>query len=75
MAAQDIADFLPLIGPLLKSPHGQMTSSYDPEADVLYVSFEDGAKASNSELTDNDVIVRYRGDEMVGLTILHAAQR
>jgi uncharacterized protein YuzE len=75
MATQDMADFLPLIGPVLKSPHGRMTSSYDREADVLYVSFEDGAEASDSELTDDDIIVRYRGDEMIGLTILHAAQR
>ena len=75
MATEDIADFLPLIGPVLKSPHGRMTSSYDREADVLYVSFEDGAEASDSELTDDDVIVRYLGDEMIGLTVLHASQR
>ena len=75
MATQDIADFLPLIGPVLKSPHGRMTSSYDREADVLYVSFEDGAEASDSELTDDDVIVRYRGDEMIGLAMLHDALR
>jgi uncharacterized protein YuzE len=75
MATQDIADFLPLIGPVVKSPHGRVTSSYDPEADVLYVSFEDGVEASDSELTDDDIIVRYRDDQMIGLTILHAAER
>jgi uncharacterized protein YuzE len=28
-----------------------------------------------SEMTDDDLIVRYDGDEIVGLTILHASQR
>jgi uncharacterized protein YuzE len=31
--------------------------------------------ATDSELTDDDVIIRYEGDEVIGLTILHASQR
>lgn len=27
------------------------------------------------ELTDEDVIVRYEGEEVVGLTVLHASER
>jgi uncharacterized protein YuzE len=49
--------------------------SYDAEADVLYVNFKKPSYATDSELTDDDVIIRYEGEEVVGLTILHASQR
>ena len=50
-------------------------SSYDTEADTLYISFKKPSVATDSEITDDDVIIRYEGDEIVGLTILHASQR
>ena len=49
--------------------------SYDTEADVLYVNFKKPSYATDSELTDDDVIIRYEGEEVIGLTILHASQR
>jgi len=49
--------------------------SYDAEADVLYVNFKKPSYATDSELTDDDVIIRYEGDKVIGLTILHASQR
>jgi uncharacterized protein YuzE len=49
--------------------------SYDAEADVLYVNFKRPSDATDSELTDDDVIIRYEGEEVIGLTILHASQR
>ena len=43
---------------------------------MLYVhSGRQPRPATDSELTDNDIIVRYDGDEIIGLTILHASQR
>ena len=33
------------------------------------------AYATDRELTDDDVIIRYEGEEVIGLTILHASQR
>ena len=50
-------------------------SSYDREADALYINFKKPSHATDSELTDNDVIIRYQGDEVIGLTILHASRR
>ena len=50
-------------------------SSYDEEADVLYVNFKKPSHATDSDLTDDDVIIRYEGDVVVGLTILHASKR
>jgi uncharacterized protein YuzE len=49
--------------------------SYDEEADTLYVNFKKPSHATYSELTDNDVIIRYEGDEVIGLTVLHASKR
>ena len=31
--------------------------------------------ATDSETTDQDVIVRYEGEEVIGMIILHASQR
>jgi len=75
MAPQDVARFLPLVPVVLGSPHRYLWSSYDAEADVLYVNFKRPSHADDSELTDDDIIVRYEGDEVVGLTILHAGNR
>ena len=66
---------LNLIPAVMRSPHRQLWSSYDVEADVLYINFKKPSQATDSELTDDDIIVRYEGDEMIGLTILHASAR
>ena len=75
MAPQDVARFLPLVPAVLGSPHWYLWSSYETEPDVLYVNFQRPGHADDSELTDDDVIIRYEGDEVVGLTILHASNR
>ena len=48
---------------------------YDAEADVLYVSLKRPQKATDSVMTDNGVLLRYRGDQLVGVTILEALAR
>ena len=50
-------------------------SFYDPEADVLYLNFKPRAQADDSEVTDDDIIVRYRRGRVVGATVLHALKR
>jgi len=49
-------------------------TNYDREADVLYVTFERAA-ADDSDLTDDDVVLRYREGRLIGITILHASKR
>jgi uncharacterized protein YuzE len=50
--------------------------SYDVEGDVLYVSFCEPNIAADSELTEDNVIVRYDDeDHIIGLTILDASKR
>jgi len=75
MAHQELAGYLDLVPMVLRSPHRFLWSSYDAEADVLYIGFKKPAHATDSELTDDDVIIRYEDGEVVGLTVLHASTR
>ncbi|PIU66325.1 MAG: hypothetical protein COS84_05915 [Armatimonadetes bacterium CG07_land_8_20_14_0_80_40_9] len=60
---------------LLKFPVGKMWIDYDQEADVLYISFKRPQKATDSEMLDNGILLRYIGEELVGITILEASKR
>ena len=64
--------FLPSVKQL---PHQSVWLTYDQEADVMYINFKKPSVATDSELTDEDVIIRYEGEDIVGFTILHASQR
>ncbi len=75
MAVANLDDYLRLLPATLRAPHRFLWSSYDPDADVLYINFKKPSHATDSELTDDDVIVRYEGDQIVGFTVLHASKR
>jgi len=75
MATTNVKEFLKLLPILSDSPKGYLWSSYDPEADTLYINFKKPSYATDSELTDDDIIIRYENDEMIGVTILHASER
>ncbi len=49
--------------------------SYDRDQDVLYISFGNVQEADDSELTDNDVVVRYRKGRIIGVTVLGFSKR
>jgi len=67
--------YLRLLPEISRVPGRSMWMTYDAEADVLYINFKRPSLADDSELTDEDVIVRYRGDEIIGYTILHVSDR
>lgn len=75
MALELVEHYLKIINAVKFSPQKYLWSSYDSEADVLYINFKKPSHATDSELTDEDIIIRYEGDVMVGMTILHASQR
>ncbi|MGB9178399.1 MAG: DUF2283 domain-containing protein [Pyrinomonadaceae bacterium] len=75
MALQNLTEYLRIVPAVMLSPHRYLWSSYDAEADVLYINFKKPSNATNSELTDDDVIIRYEDNEIIGLTILHASTR
>ena len=52
-----------------------MWTSYDREADVLYINFKKPSHADDSELLDSGVLVRYEQGEVVGITVMNASQR
>jgi uncharacterized protein YuzE len=47
---------------------------YDKEADVLYISFNKPKKADDSEITNDDIIIRYKKGKIIGITILNASR-
>jgi len=60
---------------LLKFPRKKMWIDYDQEADVLYINFKRPQKATDSEMTKDGILLRYKDDELVGMTILDASTR
>jgi len=52
-----------------------MWIDYDKEADVLYISFRRPQKATDSEMLKNGILLRYKGDKLVGITVLEASKR
>ncbi len=60
---------------LIGFPAKRFIVDYDKEADVLYISFERPQKATDSEMTDDGILLRYRDDQLVGITVLDASTR
>lgn len=75
MATVELTRILDVVPQLVRIPYRQVWSSYDKEADVLYLNFKKPSHADDSELTDDDVIIRYEKGEVVGITILNASKR
>jgi uncharacterized protein YuzE len=75
MNVNTVKEYLKILPTVRQSPEASVWLTYDQEADVMYVNFKKPSKANDSELTDDDVIIRYEGDDIVGFTVLHASQR
>ncbi len=54
---------------LMVSRLDELDVDYDEEADVLYISFGPPVAASDSKILENDVVVRYKGERIIGITI------
>lgn len=75
MTIADIQEYLKLIPAVNKAPQHALWLTYDAEADTLYVNFKKPSVVTDSEMTDDDVIIRYEGEEVIGYTVLHASKR
>ncbi len=60
---------------LIDFPTQRFWVDYDNEADVLYISFQRPQKATDSKMTDDGILLRYRGKQLVGITVLEASSR
>ena len=56
-------------------PQERCWVDYDRDADVLYTSLRRPQDADDSVMTDDGILVRYRQEELVGVTVLDAAAR
>jgi len=75
MAQIAINNFIAVMPAVRIAPEKTFWTTYDDEADVLYINFKKPSYADDSELTDDDVIIRYEHGNIVGLTFLNASQR
>ncbi len=70
-----IDEIFKLSSHFVKFPTKRMWIDYDQEADVLYISFERPQRATDSEMLDNGILLRYNGNRIVGVTVLDASTR
>ena len=73
MATSELTELKTIVPYFIK--HKNVWANYDEEADVLYLHFKKPNHADNSELLENDVIMRYEREELIGVTILNASQQ
>jgi uncharacterized protein YuzE len=73
MGAAELKEIQTVLPYFLK--HKMVWSSYDTEADILYLHFKKPSHADNSEMTEDEIILRYEDNEVIGMTILNASQR
>lgn len=59
----------------LGTPAARPPVRYDRDADVLYIRIDDRLPTTDSDLTDDDIMIRYNGDTIIGCSILHASKR
>ena len=74
-ALKSIGYLLKAVAHLVKLPRTRMWLDYDSEADVLYLHFEEKPISTHSEMRDDGIIFDYKGNRLVGLTILEASHR
>jgi uncharacterized protein YuzE len=70
-----LQSYIKLLPTVRQSPQKSIWLTYDQEADVMWINFQKPSVATDSELTDDDVIIQYAGGDIVGFTALHASQR
>lgn len=73
-AARTVERITAAIPHLIRLPEGRLWVDYDREADVLYISLKRPQRATDTVDCDG-ILLRYRGKELVGVTVLNASKR
>jgi uncharacterized protein YuzE len=60
---------------LIHFPTHRFWVDYDQEADVLYISLERPQQSTHSDMSEDGILLNYRDDQLVGVTILDASTR
>ena len=75
LTRKDVHSILKALPSMLRVPARRFWVDYDEEADVMYISFRRPQQATESRVREDGIIIRTRGREVVGLTILEASSR
>jgi uncharacterized protein YuzE len=80
MAAQileqpNLGYLLRAVANLIRLPATKLWLDYDAEVDVLYIHFEEKPLSTHSEMREDGILLDYRDDQLVGLTVLEASHR
>jgi uncharacterized protein YuzE len=60
---------------IVASPIHKLLLDYDEEADVLYISLQRPPKATDSIMLDDmGILLSYRGEQLVGITVFEASK-
>ena len=66
---------LTMAADMVKLSTRQVWIDYDKEADVLYMSFRKPQRATKTIETDDDILIRKDGGDIVGITIMNVSAR
>lgn len=75
MAEVIITDIMQALKAVSHSKADNLHIRFDKEADVMYVNFGPAVPADESELSDDDILYRYKNGEVIGLTVTHFSKR
>jgi uncharacterized protein YuzE len=75
LAQETLSEVFKATPHILKFPVTKMWIDYDKDVDTLYISFDRPQKATDSEMSQDGILHRYRGEKLVGITILEASTR
>ena len=72
--AEEVKKVVNMLPAILEFPVKKFHVDYGREADVLYISFDRPQKATDTEVTGEGILLRYRDNELVGITVLNASR-
>jgi len=72
--AEEVKKIVDAVPMLLEFPVKKFQVDYDKEVGILYINFERPQKATDTEVTDEGILLRYRENKLVGITILNASR-
>lgn len=75
MEVVEVKSVLNRVPELLDVPYSRIWTVYDKEVDVLYLNLKKPSHADDSELTDDDLIIRYEKGSAVRIAVLNASER
>ncbi|HPB83193.1 MAG TPA: DUF2283 domain-containing protein [Spirochaetota bacterium] len=53
----------------------QVTFDFDKSADVMYISLEKPQNVTDTEIADDGTLYRYRGNKLVGITVINYSKK